>query len=480
MFVVVVKRCTILSLLLLTSCATTGLPTRTATEPFDEAKFETQFYYPPPTPAPERVEDAATGQELDARYFLAFPDFDRAYSPGARRRAKRLAQALVQDANGLSHEAFTLRVAEIVALADNAHTAVSEDVWRKNTPRIPLRTFPFADGLHVLWAGPGFEHLLGARVDTIEGHRIADIRQGLRRYEGGPARRRDVRMTAMLESPALLQAAGWADDRATLDLAGARIDGAPFSETIPAEERGPASWVSTTARTLFPRKHGDRMTSLLERGADLPVYLQEPTKVLSLKPLQGGGLYFGMNTNADPDEGPLAEFLDEVLSRVGAERPAFFVLDLRLNGGGDLTKSQAFARALPQMMQGRPIYVVISPWTFSAGITTAATVESVGGDQVRLVGEPVGDRLDFFAEGGAFDLPNSSITVFYTSGRHVYDGPCTDRTACYWLMERYRVRVKNLAPDIPAPMTFAAYREQLDPALEAIYRELGIQPLSGE
>ena len=139
-----------------------------------------------------------------------------------------------------------------------------------------------------------------------------------------------------------------------------------------------------------------------------------------------------------------------------------------MNGGGDYTTTYAFARALPQTTNGAPIYVFTSPWTFSAAITTVAALKDAGGEQVVIVGEEVGDRLDFWAEGGSFDLPNAFLQVHYATGRHVYDGPCTDPASCFWLNERYPVRVRSLEPDIHAPLTFAAYRALRDPALDAV------------
>ncbi len=111
-----------------------------------------------------------------------------------------------------------------------------------------------------------------------------------------------------------------------------------------------------------------------------------------------------------------------------------------------------------------------SPWTFSAAITTVAALEDAGGDQVTIVGELVGDRLDFWAEGGSFNLPNAFVQVHYASARHRYNGPCRDRDTCFWLNDRYPVRVRTLEPDIAAPLTFAAYREYRDPAMEAVLR----------
>ena len=65
-------------------------------------------------------------------------------------------------------------------------------------------------------------------------------------------------------------------------------------------------------------------------------------------------------------------------------------------------------------------------------------------------------------------FPNAFLLANYAAGRHVYDGPCRNLDQCFWLDYRYPVRVSSLAPDIAAPLTFAAYRENRDPAMEAV------------
>ena len=443
----------------------------------DDATFERElarrFQYGPPQPEPAEYADEREGQAADAAYFTAFPNFDRAYTPTARAEAQRRAKALAAEARNLSHEQFVLRVAEIAALADNAHTVIGENAFRKNTPRLPLRTYLFADGLFVLWTNSAFADLLGARIDTIDGKRIDDIYAVIRRYYGGTEARRRVRLIPVLESPALLQAAGLAKERNALTLTGILANGTPFARKIEAEQRDRSAWVSNTARTLFPRTPGEGMVSLLKPGPGTPVYLQQPEKLFTIAPLPKRGLYIGLGHNTDGDNEPIAPFLEAALARVRTERPAFVVLDMRMNAGGDFTTTYAFAHALPAAAANASIYVFTSPFTISAAITTTAAVKEAGGARVKIVGEEVGDRLDFWAEGGAFNLPNAFVTVGYATGRHIYNGPCTDRETCFWLNDRFPVRVATLAPDIAAPLTFAAYRSGRDPAMDAVLTREG-------
>jgi hypothetical protein len=437
----------------------------------DEAQFNRELqarFNPAPPPPPAELVDPHAGQLADARYFEAFPDFDRSYSPAARHRAKRLTRLFARDAEHLSHEQFVLHIAEITALAANGHTAIGEDALRKDTPRIPVRTFLFADGLRILRTSPALQGLLGARVDRIDGRPIAALYTGLRKYLPGEEGRRRLQLLPVLESPALLQAAGLADRRDALTLQGVLADGTSFTQQITAERRNRAAPVSNTMRLLFPDDAAARMTAYLRTGASVPVSLRDSAHLFSTGDLPNGGFYIGLTSNMDSDDQPLGAFLADVLVRVKQQHPRFVVLDMRMNGGGDYTKSYDFARALPVAAGRARIYALTSPWTFSAAITTVAALKDAGGRRVTIVGERVGDQLSFWAEGGRFDLPNSGITAFFATGRHNYRRPCTDRQSCFWLNELYPVRVRTLEPDVLAPMTFAAYSMGRDPGLDAI------------
>lgn len=447
-----------------------------ALEPADFSReFEARFQYGPPQPGPAETGDQAQGQLLDAQYFLGFPDHDRSYPPEARARARELAGALVADATRLNHEEFVLRVAEIAALADNAHTAIGENAFRKNTPRIALRTYPFADGVYVLRAPVALRELLGARIDQIDGRSIDEIRQVLSRYAGGTAAWRHRITHAILESPGLLRAAGIAGDPMALELSGLLADGTPFRRRLEAEIRGRDAPVSSLARLVFPLAETVDATqaSLLRESGTLPVWLRQRTKLFVLDAIEGGGLYAAFGHNADGDEEPIGAFLQSVLDAVKAQRPGFMVIDFRMNGGGDFTTTYDFAGEIVRVTGDAPIYVITSPFTFSAAITTLGAIKQAGGDRVKIVGEEVGDRLDFYAEsGGAYHLPNSFINVNFATGRYTYDRPCTDTETCSWLIYKYPVLVENLVPDLAAPLTFSAYSAGRDPAMDAIMRDM--------
>ncbi|MEO5825117.1 MAG: hypothetical protein ABIR59_04460, partial [Gemmatimonadales bacterium] len=434
-----------------------------------------RFKYPAP-PQPGNVTDRGAGQSLDADYFASFLEFDRSYSDAARRDATVKIAKLRAEAAGLSHEAFVLRVAEIAALADNAHTAINGNAFHKNTPRIPLRAYWFADRLHVLRTSPALRDLLGAQIERIAGLPVAEVLGRLQRYAGGTDNHRKLVLTAVFESPALLNAAGIGNDGHALLVDGRLADGTPFSRRIEADDRGPAAPVSATARLLFPLDVTPEQPFLSFRNStDAPtLFLKDSRELFSIAPMENGGLYVGLDHNTDGDNQPIAPFLQRVIDTVQAGDVRFVVVDMRMNGGGDYTKTYRFAHELVKALPApRRIYVLTSGWTFSAAITTLAALKDSGGERVVIIGEEIGDRLHFWAEGSAFVLPNSNIAVSYATGRHNYQGPCTDRDQCFWLNYMYPVRVRTLVPDIAAPFTFRAYQEGRDPAIEAVLRHEG-------
>jgi hypothetical protein len=54
----------------------------------------------------------------------------------------------------------------------------------------------------------------------------------------------------------------------------------------------------------------------------------------------------------------------------------------------------------------------------------------------------------------------------YERGKHDYAHPCTDWDVCFWLNKLYPVHVKTLEPDETIAMSFAQWRQGIDPVFE--------------
>jgi hypothetical protein len=138
-----------------------------------------------------------------------------------------------------------------------------------------------------------------------------------------------------------------------------------------------------------------------------------------------------------------------------------------MNGGGDLNTTRDFMESLPSLVPGR-IFALTSPWTFSAAISSIGYLEQTAPDRVTIVGEGVGDRLNFFSEGDIVTLPNSQAMLLNATERHDYQTGCRGFSDCHGPVRRNPISTPTLAPDIAAPWTIDAYRAGRDPAMEAV------------
>ena len=207
----------------------------------------------------------------------------------------------------------------------------------------------------------------------------------------------------------------------------------------------------------------------------MPLYLKYPDEVFVRERLaKAQGFYIQLKINANYQTNSIGSFLDAAMAEIREVRPRFIVVDFRFNTGGDFTTTGSAMKELPALLprDGR-IYVITNGTTFSAAITSVNVLKQVGGDNTIIVGEPVGDKQRFWAEGAELCLPNSKICTAYARGLHDYARGCDGEPRCYETVVPAAVplRVTSLNPDIPVRFTFADYANRRDAALDAILAE---------
>jgi hypothetical protein len=411
-------------------------------------------------PAVDRRDDIAA-----LRQFLGH---DRSYSKDARAAAEAEIDRLGWSGEPLSAAAFQLAVARVAALARNGHTLVIPAFWPFHFNRIAVRFHLFSDGLFVIHAPGALGDLEGARVVSIDGHEVDELRQAFARYSGARESKRDEWLGFFLESPALLHAAGLArlDDRVALALELA--DGTRHTRVVPARLDPPAG---SPMRLFFQSR---LVSHAAENASPVPLSLAEPDRFFRRAPLPDlDAEYVQLRANASVEGEEVEEFLSRSLATVKERSPTNLVVDLRFDGGGDLNTTRAFFQALPSLVprEGR-IFALTSGRTFSAGISSLGYLKQAGGARVTIVGEPIGDHLEFWAEGSLVELPASGARLLYATERHDYTTGCPEPD-CHAPIRDHPIRVKSLEPDLLAPLTFADYRAGRDPALAAVGRLLG-------
>ncbi|RMF63561.1 MAG: hypothetical protein D6743_10565 [Calditrichaeota bacterium] len=424
--------------------------------------------YPPPG---DKVE--AYLQDLD--YLESLPRYDKSFSEGQRKTnfldfVHNLESRI--DAT-LSPGKFEMMVARAVAIADNAHTNVSPEDRSARVNHLPVRFTWFKEGLFVLQATSAYRDLLGAHLDSVGGVPIDVATKKLLPYFGGSIRRSRFYVPLTIASPQLLQAVGLSASADIAELDFSLRNGSRVKYRIRALPEG--------QRQQQPRgyemyKYGNvREDSVawyaLKTNETPPLFLRNPQKPFDRHFLRAQNLlYLRINTCEDAGAWSLSKYLRTVIKEVETRHPKFAVVDLRFNNGGSQALSE-LSESLPALLPDKgKIFVITSAETFSYGIAAAVLFKYFGHGKVLIAGEPVGDRLRFWANGGtSFILPNSRVSLRVWSGLEDYADGCWDWTKCFWFSPMFRRRgVGDLKPDFPVQLSFADYANGQDSVMEAI------------
>ncbi|HEX4861972.1 MAG TPA: hypothetical protein VFV07_12090 [Rhizomicrobium sp.] len=427
------------------------------------------FYPAPPAKDYPRPASALEAQRQDVDYFRKLVALDFSFSPAARAEANKELDALAASPAVLSRPKFRVALMRVAALADNGHTTTSSDpdAWPLY---LPVRVAEFSDGFYVMSAKSEDAALLGGRVVAVDGHPIDDVMRNLEAVRGGAPQFRRYYAGVFLEMQDVLFGLGIAPDANHSTWTVVTPDGRQVSQTLAAYKRAahepfpfPERWFSNE-----PLKGQDKSWASYDPGVKLPRSLaQFDTPFRRFRLDDGCTLVIQLKSNTDEDGAKIADFLAATDKEMDASKPCNIILDNRLNGGGDYTKTYDFAHALPDKLRpGGHIYLLTGAATFSAGITTTTFVKQAGGEHVRLLGEEVGDRLAFFAEGVRGCMPNYHMCMYYQRGKHDYRHPCRYVETCYWLNWYYAPRVKTLDPDETITMSFADWKAGRDPVFD--------------
>jgi hypothetical protein len=400
-------------------------------------------------PAPR---DAAEARHQDFEYLDRLTTVDRSFSPEAAARFHAIVADLKSRAGTLDRAQAFLGVAEAVALADNAHTNVDPEDWRRQLDGSPVRFEWFDEGLHVVRAAAPHDELRGARVLEIDGIAPEALLREAARFFGGPPEHVRLSSPLLMESPEALHALHAEAPADRLVLRVALLRGGDRTVELPAIPTG--------------RGHDLDWRELRDTRSGLPLGLRGAGHSVYAEKLGDGVLYLHLWKIRDEPGRSLASAIREALGPKDAPAWRRILLDVRRDGGGDVPDVYAAIRDMPERLapDGR-IVVVQDATTFSAAIIVSALVKHFAGARATIVGEKPGDRLAFWAEGNAIKLPNSEMRVTTSTAFHDWARGCRE-LRCYWPNFYDGVAVGNVDPDVSAPRRFEDFARGLDTALD--------------
>jgi len=399
----------------------------------------------------------------------------RAFSTDGRKRAQELIKALKGRAGKLSDLEFLLGIEKLAALADNGHDGLrfGRDSWRPPT-RLPFRLIWFPDGMLVARSAPQVVELLGARVVSIEGRNPDQLLSRLRVVVGGSAEYRTWNAIWAIENGGVLHALGLAREPDRLRLRVALTDGQVVEGTfamVPSQEVPTGAEPGRLWSPAPTPGEAERNWRTAIDASRAPLYLQQPGELFFSARLPDlKALYVQFRMNFSYGGHSIASFIESVQKELETNPPENLILDQRFNTGGNIDLTRDLMRAIATRTKGR-IYLLVGRYTFSAGIVSAAAVKHDGADRVIIVGETVGDRLQFWSEAhDAACLPHSHLCLLANTGFWDLQHGCKGKPGCYG--DRLDARIDSLEPDIRAPLTGADWLAGRDPGMEAVSSDL--------
>ncbi len=359
-------------------------------------------------------------------------------------------QSIDQRLPRLARHQVIVELQKLDALVGDGHSNVSP--WRDSSAvfhQLPVALYWFEDGVFVRGATEAHAALLGARVVGIGSVSIEEALERVR-----PLISHDNRMgirawaPILLTMPEVLHAVGLAADPAR----------AKFRLVTPKGRRE----VSLSAAGPFPMLTGDTDLTWMTRPgwvdardhAPPSLWLSDPRNKYWYRYLpEKRSLYCQLNAIQQKPEDSLRVFFTRALAAAessGAER---FILDLRLNGGGDGYWNRDIVRSLIKSRYDAPgkLVVITGRRTWSAAQMLINHLENFA--DVVFVGEPSASRGNVYGDSKKIVLPNSRVTVRVSS--------------LYWQQSDPRDTREFIDVNVPAPLRFADYAAGRDPALDA-------------
>ena len=363
----------------------------------------------------------------------------------------------------LARHEIILEMARIVAMVGDGHTNISPT----RDPKIgfhsyPIRLYFFDDGLFVRAASREYADLVGSRVVGIGDSTVEQAYSAVRSIIG-----RDNEMGArffapfLLAMPEVLHALHIIDNmdktRFTIERHGERKE-VVLSKAEPADMLPPDTDTSWRLKTgwVDARESGQ---------APFPLWLHDPLNTFWYEYLpESGTVYVQFNQVANKDTETVEAFSQRLFDFAEAAPVARFVLDLRLNRGGNGELNRPLLLGIircTRIDRKGKFFTIIGRSTWSAAQFLVNDLERF--TNTIFVGEPTGGKVNSYGDSRKITLPNSGITV---------------RVSTLWWQQDERDRRPWTAPQVAADLSFEDYRNSIDPALQAILQYAPEEPLS--
>ena len=348
----------------------------------------------------------------------------------------------------LSRNQIIVELTRIVAEIGDGHSYISLLEPPISFRRYPIKLYEFPDGVYVIAADPKYAAVVGGRVVEFGS---SSLEQAYRTLSEIVPRDNVMQVKWLAPNYAtiaeVLDGLGLADDTEKLTVTVLKDGKRIKTRLIPQAPRQ----AHYHAWEIEPG-----WTDARASGTPVPLWLQNSSDAYWFKYLPEEKIvYVQFNQVLNKTDETVEAFFKRVMAFAEANPVERFVLDVRLNGGGNNYLNRpiihGFIRSDKINQPGR-LFTIIGRQTFSAAMNFVNAMKL--NTHTLFVGEPTGARPNMYGDNAPVVLPNSKIPV---------------RLSTLWWQDMDPRDTRDFQPpDLAADLTMADYRAGRDPALEVI------------
>lgn len=337
----------------------------------------------------------------------------------------------------------------IVSLFKYGHTSLG---WRQS-PFLyyvaPVNFYWFSDGLYAEGADRKYANIVGAKLVKVEG---MPVEQALEKIKPLVPVENEQYFKAygldMLAIPEALHAQGITKKLKQGITYSFEKDGKTFEQTIEG-----------IAKFHLPRDYGfakqnESWLSVRDQSAT-PYYLKNLDKNYYYEYLpEQKTVYVRQSQVLDERSETIAAFYKKVFDFIDKNEVEKLVIDVRLNGGGNNYKNKPVITGIIESKKiNKPgkLFVITGRRTFSACQNLVNEFSNY--TNAIFVGEPTSENVNFYGDNRRVELPATGIPIFLSFA--------------WWQDKPQWENADWLAPQLAVDMSFADYKSNKDPVLDA-------------
>lgn len=327
-------------------------------------------------------------------------------------------------------EQIEIELSKITASIGDTHTGSNLG------PKLmyPLELHWFDEGIYIMGTSQEYKELLDAKIVTINGMKTEEAANKIRPLLAG-ANESWFRTQVMyyIPMPSVLKYFGIINS-----------DELELSVKLTSGEVKKLKMKPINSKEYVAAERNDK---------SMPLYLSHPNENYWYKYLQQEKtIYINYSSCRQMREKPFEIFSKELWDYIDSHEVEKLVLDIRENRGGISPILDPFIKELKKSRfnETNKLFVIIGKDTYSSAILNALSLKKE--TKAYFVGEATGGEPNHYGEVKNFKLPNSQISVRYSTKYFNWSKEDTD----------------TIEPDMLIKETFEAYNNAKDPVMEWI------------